>query len=878
MEARGTDCKQKSSRTRYNPGTKTMPFPAETQLGPYKIVALIGSGGMGEVYRARDTRLLRDVALKVLPASFTNDPERLRRFEQEARAVAALNHPNIVSVYDVGTTDAVHYIVSELLEGETLRERIPPLGMPVRRAIELAAQLANGLAAAHDQGIVHRDLKPENIFVTRGGQIKILDFGLAKLRRPPPLADTVDGVTSAETDAGQVLGTVGYMSPEQVRGESADHRSDIFSFGSILYEMLCGQRAFKRNTSAETMTAILNEDPREFSGSNVAPTPALERIVRHCLEKQPGRRFQSAHDIAFDLESLSGISATTASPAMSARRSWLRPALAVLVLLAAGLALGAWLRPKNAELHPKLHRITFRRGTIWSARFTPDGNLIYSASWDGRPTELFVAQRGSTESRLFGLPLTSILAISGSGELAVSLNQRYVEGFEYAGMLARAPQGGGAPRDIVDSVEFADWSPDGTALAVVRRVAGKVRLEYPLGKVLYGTAGWISHPRISPDGRLVAFIDHPYSRDDGGAVAIIDSAGNKKTISGQFVSVQGLAWRAEGTEVWFTGTTSGSSRELRAVTLDGKERLVFLGTGTLTLYDISHDGRALLARDDWRAGMLGLAAGATRETDLSWHDWTVPRDMSDDGKLISFDESGEAGGETGGLYVRGSDGSPAVRLGDGLTPTLSPDGKRVLALINGPNGRRNLIELPTGAGDSRTISTGEIQVHQAYFFPDARHILEVGSAPNDHGLRLWVQDGPNGTPRPISPEGVSFRYRGCISLDGKHVAALNPEGKPVIYNLDGAAPSAIPGTQDGDEPVQWTADGKGILVGRSEIPNRVFMIDLTTAQRKLFQSFSPPDATGLLDNAPPNFSRDLKSYVYSYTRITSDLYVVDGLK
>jgi serine/threonine protein kinase len=278
-----------------------MSFAAETQLGPYKIVALIGSGGMGEVYRARDTRLLRDVALKTLPVSFTNDPERLRRFEQEARAVAALNHPNIISVYDVGAADGVHYIVSELLEGETLRQRITPTGMPARKAIELGVQLANGLATAHEQGIVHRDLKPENIFITRSGRLKILDFGLAKLRKPQSLNETVDATVAAETSAGQVLGTVGYMSPEQVRGDIADHRSDIFSFGSILYEMLNGQRAFKRNTGAETMTAILNEDPPEFSVKSGAIAPALERIVHHCMEKQPGQRFQSAHDIAFDL-------------------------------------------------------------------------------------------------------------------------------------------------------------------------------------------------------------------------------------------------------------------------------------------------------------------------------------------------------------------------------------------------------------------------------------------------------------------------------------------------------------------------------------------------------------------------------------------------
>src|SRR5436190_16137481 len=285
-----------------------MSFAADTQLGPYNIIALIGYGGMGEVYRARDTRLLRDVAVKVLPASFTHDPDRLRRFEQEARAVAALNHPNIVSVYDVGAADGVHYIVSELLEGETLRQRITPTGMAARKAIELAVQLANGLAAALEHGIVHRDLKPENVFVNRAGRLKILDFGLAKLRKQPATNETVDA--TAHTSVGQVLGTVGYMSPEQVKGDAADHRSDIFSFGSILYEMLNGERAFKRNTSAETMTAILNEDPPEFAIKTGAIAPALERIVRHCMEKQPGQRFQSAHDIAFDLESLSSISGT----------------------------------------------------------------------------------------------------------------------------------------------------------------------------------------------------------------------------------------------------------------------------------------------------------------------------------------------------------------------------------------------------------------------------------------------------------------------------------------------------------------------------------------------------------------------------------------
>jgi eukaryotic-like serine/threonine-protein kinase len=573
-------------------------------------------------------------------------------------------------------------------------------------------QLANGLAAAHDQGIAHRDLKPENVLITKDGRLKILDFGLAKLRRAHAQTETLDGVTAAETNVGLVLGTAGYMSPEQVRGEPADSLSDIFSFGSILYEMFSGQRAFKRNTNAETMTAILNEEPQELSSRIGLIAPALERIVRHCMEKQPRQRFQSARDVAFDLESVSAISGTgpvTAATISSAR--WIRPAVLALAFLAAGLGIGMWLRPAAPELHPKLRRVTFSRLTILGARFTPDGNLIYGASLEGHPPELFFAQKGSVESRPIGMPTTSILAVAPSGELAVQSNPILLEGFEYSGMLARAPQGGGAPRSIADGVEFADWSPDGAALAVVRRVAGKVRLEYPLGKVLYETAGWISHPRVSPDGSIVGFVDHPYSRDDGGEVAIVDKNGQKKILTKSvYVSAQGPAWRPDGEEIWFTATTSGSSRALQAVTLAGRERLVYLGTGTLTLHDISKDGRVLFSRDDWRSGIAGAGPGDNKERDLSWHDWTVSRDISDDGKLVSFDETGEAGEDTGAFYVRGTDGSPAIRLGEGLSPTLSRDGKRVLALVPAKDGRRRLVELPTGAGESRVISTGDVQV------------------------------------------------------------------------------------------------------------------------------------------------------------------------
>src|SRR3979490_2849373 len=282
-----------------------------TNTEPYEIVSPLGGGGMGEVYRARDLSLNRDVAIKVLPKELASDPDRLRRFGQEARAAAALNHPNILAVYGFNTTeDLTPYLITELLEGQTLRERLQQGEIPVRKAVEFALQTARGLSAAHDRGIVHRDLKPENIFLTRDGVVKILDFGLAKLIVPEVASET-SVATARCTEAGVVLGTAGYMSPEQVRGQVVDRRSDIFSLGAILYEMLSGKRAFEGKTAADTMSAILKEDPPELNETNRNVSPALERIVHHCLEKSPESRFHAASDMAFDLEHLSGVSGTS---------------------------------------------------------------------------------------------------------------------------------------------------------------------------------------------------------------------------------------------------------------------------------------------------------------------------------------------------------------------------------------------------------------------------------------------------------------------------------------------------------------------------------------------------------------------------------------
>jgi hypothetical protein len=514
------------------------------RLGPYEILGPLGTGGMGEVYRARDSRLDRDVAIKVVPPSVAGNPEAVARFERESRAVAALSHPNILAIYDVGQSNGHPYSVMELLEGETLGARIAHGPMPVRKAVDIAAQIARGLAAAHDKQIAHRDLKPANVFLTPTGGVKILDFGLARRTAEPIELTEAPTTMSPATTPGTVLGTVGYMSPEQVRGEPTDHRTDFFSLGCVLYEMLTGQPAYRRNTAAETMSAILRDDPPDPGTLNVNVPPAVLRTLRRCLEKRPQERFESARDLAFALESSvdsSSTSAGTALPPVRDRR-WLGAATVALVLgTIIGVAGARVMRIGSiAALDPaaaQFRRLTFDKGTIRDGRFTPDGqSIIYGAAWNGQPLKIFMARADSPESAPLSLPDARLLSISKTGELAISLGHTY-DGWVGEGTLARTSMLGSAPRVMVEHVREADWNPDGSDLAVVRRMAGFERLEYPVGKVLYQTSGFISHIRFSPSSERIAFADHPVYADDAGAVAMVDLEGHRTVLAEGWLSV-----------------------------------------------------------------------------------------------------------------------------------------------------------------------------------------------------------------------------------------------------------------------------------------------------------------------------------------------------
>jgi eukaryotic-like serine/threonine-protein kinase len=824
-----------------------MTIPAGSKLGPYEVLSPLGAGGMGEVYRARDSRLAREVAIKVLPASFSNDPDRLRRFEQEAKAAGLLNHPNITAVYDIGTHEGAPYVVQELLEGETLRSMIIGGRLSPRKVLDYSVQIAHGLAEAHEKGIVHRDLKPENIFVTCDGRVKILDFGLAKLTQFGQGNEGSDlSTVTAMTEPGVAVGTPSYMSPEQVRGEGVDHRSDIFSFGTILYEMLSGERPFCGATSVETMNAILKEDPAELVVKAVSASVGLRRIVLHCLEKSPRERFQSARDLAFDLKGLPGV--TSEAPAAAAEHSAAGPG------------------------RPVYRRVTFRRGTIGRARFSPDAQtIVCSARWEGNPRETYLMRFDSAESRPLGLPGAMLHAISSSGEMAFVLcGQRNPQGLGLRGVLVRMPLAGGSPREILEDVLYADWSPDGKDLAVVRVVGGRDRLDFPIGTALYEPTGWVAFPRVSPRGDLIAFLDYALLGDTAGAVAIVDRKRHVKRLSHVWPDTLGLAWSPDGEEIWFTASDLGAARALRAVTLEGRERRLERVPGGLYLHDISPSGKVLLSHHAKRAGILCRINNEATERELSWLDYSNSPDLSSDGRTLLFGEEGEGGGPLCSVYLRKTDGSPAIRLGEGCPLALSPDGKVALSLPASPG---KLLLLPTGAGQVRELPHEGLTHHShAAWFADGKRIL---FAANEEGTppRSYVQDVERAEFRPVTPVGA-IAY--AVSPDARYVAAEEPA---MLYPVEGGEPIPIRGALPDDKPIRWHQDGRSLFIRSGFSPTRVFLVDQETGSRKLFLELMPSDPVGMGSFLGRiSITPDGCSYAYAHYGDLSDLYVVEGLK
>jgi len=834
------------------------------EISHYQILALIGEGGMGQVYRARDTRLGRDVALKVISPTLSADAERIRRFEQEARAAGSLNHPNIVAIHDIGVHENAPFVVMELLEGESLRQRLSQGPVPIRKAIDYAVQAARGLAAAHEKGIVHRDIKPENLFVTKDGRVKILDFGVAKLTRTD-IVETPDETTSADslTGTGVIIGTSGYMSPEQAQGRPADHRSDIFALGATLYEMLTGKRTFQKGSFIETLHAIVNEDPPLMSASGREIPSGLEAIVRHCLEKSPQERFQSASDFSFALESLSGSSLRSGemiAPAPRGRkiphmRLLVGASLVVVVIAAAiaGVMIGSRTADRNAPDLRDFCSLTYQPLIISNARYAPDGRtVVFSAARQGSIPEIYTIAPEYPEPRPAGMTQTHLLSVSSNGELAVLTNPEWMFQRVYEGTLSVVPLGGTAPRPLIEKVRDADWSPDGSQMAIIRSVEGVDQLEFPIGSVLYKASGYLSDLRISPKGDRIACFIHPARWDDRGAVLLVDRAGKHKILTEEYAGLEGLAWSPDEKRILFSGSPTGGSYQICVADPTGGAAVALHTPESVVLYDMRPDGQWLLATYDAGYRIDVYTSRDEVDQDLSWLGQSEPACLSADGRLLLFTEETAVTGFNYAVCVRRTDGSPVVRLGEGKGQDLSPHQSQAVALIWA--GPPKVVIYPLGPGESKALNTdGLTTIQHVWWSSDGAHLFALASE-SGHSLRIYKLGLSPDRPQAITPEGGVVLAE---SADGS-VVVRDIAGNVVLIRPGEATPLAVMGWRATDSGTRhWSRDGESVLVWeRGQLPASVEWLNLRTGKRTPFRVIGPRDLTGVMSVAKVMVSDD----------------------
>ncbi len=860
------------------------------RLGPYEVLAPLGAGGMGEVWRARDTRLAREVALKVLPDHLSDDPKALARFESEAKAVAALSHPHILAIHDFGRIDGVSYVVTELLEGDTLRVPLLRGPLPLRKALDVAAQLADALAAAHEKGIVHRDVKPENVFLSKDGRAKLLDFGLARHDAAFRSGEDSHAPTvTRNTDPGAVVGTISYMSPEQARGLPVGIGSDQFSLGVVLYEMLTGKRPFHGPSSAETLTAIIRAEPEPL-GANV-PAP-VRWILDRLLAKDPADRYAATRDLARDLEncrshlSEAAANVSSVSPARGSRRA---PALIAGGLVALACLSAALLLPRRLSptAPPPFHKLTFGKGAVGAARFTPDGfSVLYTAWWEGDTGPRMFSARldAPAAARPLEYGGAQVVAAMG-GEMALLLprpEQAESPGVsrQVASLLATVPLGGGTPRPVLADVLAADLSPDGKTHAVVRRTDRRDRLEFPPGKVLFETAGWVRSLSVSPRGDLVAFTHWPLPTYPGGDLLVVGPEGKATALSVGWAQITGVRWSPDASEIWFTAGRPWGNQNLYAVRPDGRLRTLATTTSNYSLQDVRKDGRALLASGTSTVEVWGRGPGDVIERPYSWLDGSGATGISTDGRSLLFGEFSVGGGVECSAYLRRFDGTAPVRLGAGRPRGLSPDGSLALVVVRKPEA--GLLLVSAGPGEPKALPKGPVAAfHWASFFPDGKRILLVGNEA-DRPIRLFVQDVAAGLPTPLSPEGVRVGEPSeAISPDGRLVAATSvADGTPVFVSVEDGTARTIEGLGPGDVPLSWTRDGKSLFVREpsSSRSARVVRFDLATRKKTLWKELRPADPTGASLVYQPVIARDGEIYFYTVTRALSNLFLVEGLR
>ncbi len=810
-----------------------------------------------------------------------------QRFEREARAVSSLNHPHICTLHDIGHQDGVAYLVMEMIEGETLASRLQKGSLAQAELLRYSTEIADALDKAHKNGIVHRDLKPGNVMLTKSGA-KLLDFGLAKLRAEEKNIPEVSTLPTEQRDLtkeGMVLGTFQYMAPEQLEGREADARTDIFSFGAVMYEMATGKKAFEGKSQASLIAAILKENPKPISQIQPLTPPILERLVKTCLEKDPEDRWQNAHDISNQLRWISESSGSQLIPGSNQETArfknksnplaWVVAAALALSLLAG--AFWTWTTRNQERPTPiSFSQLTFKRGNVMSARFAPDGQtVVYGAAFSGKPVELFSVRTDAIESRSMGVS-ADILGISKSGEMAILLNRRYVGSWITVGTLAKVSLSGGEPREILEGINDGDISDDGQNFAIVRQIKTSQRLEYPIGKVLFETHGYISNPVISPDGKQVAFLEHPVYADDRGFVTLYDHSGKVHRLSPEFSSVVALAWLPTGDELWFSGSPEGIDAAIWAVRPGAEVRLVYRAPAECHLEDINSNGNSLIVSGERRVEIAGLLAGDAQERDLSSFGDEEVGGISADGSVLAATQTVSAGLDYQ-VYFRRADASSPVLLGTGSALGITPDGKWILSSL--PSGTHKYVTLfPVGPGESRQISLGKSSWDSGgdrlafSWTTDGNRTAFIGYE-KGQDLRGYMLDITNGNFRPITPAGVDSVV---ISPDGASVLGVKDE-IAAIYPVSGDDSKPVPGWESTDSVIQWENTGKGIFIWDRSFPAKLYRLDLATGERELWKEMSPPDPIGVAYGRLL-MTPDGKHYVYRYRRILNRLNFAEGLR
>ncbi len=857
-----------------------------TRLGPYEILSPLGAGGMGEVWKAKDARLDRFVAIKVLPEHLTANAEALARFEREAKAVAALNHPGILGIFDIGNLDGNTYAVMELLEGESLRERLAHGPLPPRKATELAVQLAHGLAAAHEKGVVHRDLKPDNLWISKDGRLKILDFGLAKQIVPVGHGSHSFLPTEAispghihHTGQDMILGTVGYMSPEQVRGEAVDARSDIFAFGAVLYEMLTGRRAFSRGTAADTLAAILKEDPPELEDTGRPVPPGLQRVLNHCLEKDPAHRFQETHDLAFALENLStgtisSARLTTPFEPQNRRTTWTWAAVGALAFLGAGLA--GWLLRRGPAPEPALQQITFRRGHVLRARFTPDGQgVYYSATWDGETTRMFRMKAGGGEATTFGPPKSDFLAVGRDGQVLFLQKPEGWGSTSTRGTLALLASEASEPRALAPDCVSADLAPDGSIAASFPGTSQTTRLEWPLGTKVLERPGLIRDLRVSPDGRRLAFW---FSDPRGDTLACVDREGRVTELA-TFQGTDSLCWTADGRAILTSlpGLSDEQSLRLVAVDLKGRQRIVRVDSALSVVQDMAADGRLLWERELF-GGEIQVGGPGRPPHRVAVGPTSLVGALSQDGRRLLVNSTyGKGALLVSKATLADTRGGPAVDLGSLFGLDISPDGTWVLALD--PRKKEvSRVPLKMGLPAAVRIPWKDPNLFSLAFGKDAGQILGSDTA----GSALWRLDLGSGEAKVLLDREQVARAAAFIRQPADPgvllIKGTGGETQTLDLRTGGLKPLALK-LAEGESVVGWSTDGRLVVRRPGTFEAPLDTLDPATGARAPFQVLKPPDLTGLIRIDAILVSPDRQTWAFTCTRITdSNLFVVKGLQ